>query len=238
MVLHSPYTHTSHGRARDASDARALDGSLRMRIDIAVTTPCFSYPGRCVRRALYCSILSLATFSACAEPPNKEMNLAQGAIEAARAAGADQYAPQEFAGAVEALRQSEQAVTQRDYRLALSRAIDSRERAQSAAKAAVVARAKARGDAERVIAVVTIQLTQARDRLKDPVVARMPRRVLDNAQSTLAAADNAMQEARAALASDDYAKALQRGNDASAQIQQATGTLDSSAGAAPQRRRR
>ena len=166
------------------------------------------------------------------------MNLAQGAIEAARAAGADQYAPQEFAGAVEALQQSEQAVTQRDYRLALSRAIDSRERAQSAAKAAVVARAKARGDAERVIAVVAIQLTQAHERLKDPVIARLPRRVLDNAQRTLAAADKAMQEARAALASDDYAKALQHANDASAQIQQASGTLDSSGGGATQQRRR
>jgi hypothetical protein len=187
---------------------------------------------------LYCSLLSLLTLSACAEPPNKEMNLAQGAIETARAAGADRYAAQEFAAAVDALQQSEQAVAQRDYRLALSRAIDSRERAQAAAKAAVDARAKARGDAERVIAVVTIQLTQAQQRMKDPAVTRLPRRVTETAGRALTAAENAMQEARAALSTDDYARALQRANEASTQMQSASSTLDASAAPPPARRRR
>lgn len=166
------------------------------------------------------------------------MNLAQGAIDTARAAGADRYAAQEFTAAVQALQESEQAVTQRDYRLALSRAIDSRERAQSAAKAAVEARAKARGDAERVIAVVTIQLTQAQERMKDPATAKLPRRALDPMQKTLAAADTAMQEARAALASDDYTGALDRANGAGARIRDGLAALDAAAVPPPARRRR
>ena len=100
-------------------------------------------------------VTSLVLLSACAEPPSKEMHQAQGAIDAAKAAGAGQYAADELKGAVDALAQSDVAVTARDYRLALSYALDSRERAQNAAKVAVDARAKARGDAERVLAEAT-----------------------------------------------------------------------------------
>jgi hypothetical protein len=136
------------------------------------------------------------------------MNQAQGAIAAAEAAGAAQYATAELASATEALKRSEEAVTQRDYRLALSLAIDSRERAQSAAKLAVEGRAKARGDAERVIAEVDTLLTQARDRLRDPNVARLPRRRTDSAHTAIANAEKLMQEARSALTSDNYAQVI------------------------------
>jgi hypothetical protein len=61
--------------------------------------------------------------AACSEPPSKEMNQAQGAIDAARAAGAEQYAADELKAAVDALAQYEVAVTARDYRLALAHAL-------------------------------------------------------------------------------------------------------------------
>ena len=60
--------------------------------------------------------------AACSEPPRKEIDRAQQAIEDARRAGAEQYAPETFAAATAALQQSHEAVDQRDYRLALSRA--------------------------------------------------------------------------------------------------------------------
>ena len=101
---------------------------------------------RVVRRlALITAILS----ASCAEPPSKEMNQAQGAIDAARAAGADKFAAAEFTAAVDALKRSEEAAAARDYRQALEPRLDSRERAQNAAKMAVEGRADARGEAER-----------------------------------------------------------------------------------------
>ena len=100
---------------------------------------------RVVRR-LALVILTILSAS-CAEPPNKEMNQAQGAIDAARAAGADRFAAAEFTAATEALKRSEAAVAAGDYRQALSHAIDSRERAQNAAKMAVDGRTDARGRA-------------------------------------------------------------------------------------------
>jgi hypothetical protein len=174
----------------------------------------------------------------CAEPPNKEMNQAQGAIDAARAAGAEQYAAEEFAAAVNALKRSEDAVAQNDYRLALSLAIDSRERAQDAAKTAVDNRAKARGDAERIVAEVNSTLTQARNRLSDETLAKLPRRSANEIRNALAAAEKTMQEARAALAEDEYDRATSAARAVSAQIRETLAALDKPAPAAATRRRR
>jgi hypothetical protein len=171
------------------------------------------------RLARGCAIALMLLLAACAEPPIKEMNQAQGAIDAARAAGAEQYAADEFRAAVDALRRSEEAVTQNDHRLALSLAIDSRERAQSAAKLAVEARSKARGDAERVVAEARARLTQAHERLKDPAVARLPRRTLDSPTESLDAAQKSMQEASAALAKDDYGRAQKLATDIAVRVQ-------------------
>jgi len=99
-------------------------------------------------RWLLPACLAAALFTAaCDEPPNKEMDQAQGAIDAARAAGAAQYAATEYKAAVDALAQSGQAATTRDYRLALNNALDSFQRAQNAAREAADTKARHRGEA-------------------------------------------------------------------------------------------
>jgi hypothetical protein len=180
----------------------------------------------------------LFLFAACAEPPHKEMNQAQGAIDAARAAGAEQYAAQEFAGATEALERSTAAVAQNDYRLALSLAIDSRERAQVAAKTAGENRAKARGDAERVVAEANSALTQARTRVDEPALAKLPRRDLTRLRTAIASADKIMQEARAALGADAYERAITLAQSASTQIQEAFAAIEKPPPPPPARKRR
>ena len=80
---------------------------------------------------------------------------------------------------MDALKRSEEAVAAGDYRQALSHALDSRERAQNAAKLAVDGRADARGQAERAIAEVATLLSRAQAQLKDPDVARLNARTLE-----------------------------------------------------------
>src|SRR3954471_17913851 len=116
-------------------------------------------------------LVSLAVLAAmggvaCGDPPDKEMQQAQGAIDAARAAGADQYAKEEFTAAEDALKRSHDAVAQRDYRQALNTALDARERAQLAAKEAAERKAVARTDAERALADADAALRDARGTLK------------------------------------------------------------------------
>ena len=181
---------------------------------------------RVVRRlALITAILS----ASCAEPPNKEMNQAQGAIDAARAAGADKFAAAEFTAAQDALKQSEEAVAAGDYRQALSHALDSRERAQNAAKMAVDGRADARGQAERAIAEVATLLSRAQAQLKDADVARLNARTLQEPRSTVAAAEKMLQEARTALKAEDYPAVTTALNSAAAELQAALTEIDAAA---------
>lgn len=193
------------------------------------------------RRALTALPLVFAAIvlaAACAEPPDKEMNQAQGAIDAARAAGAEEYAADELANAVNTLERSRAAVTARDYRLALAHALESREHAQNAAKAAVDGRAKARGDAERVIAEVATLVERLETRLEDPEIARLPSRARAEPAAALASATEALQEARALLADEAYAKILSRLDGLHARLQAMLDDLDTRAaeGARPRKR--
>jgi Domain of unknown function (DUF4398) len=166
------------------------------------------------------------------------MNQAQGAIDGARAAGAEQYAPDELNGAVDSLKRSEEAVGQRDYRLALNLAIESRDRAQTATKTAVAARAKARGDAERLIAEANALLTQARDRLNHPDVARLSRRVVQEQGHVITTAEKSMQDARTALNSDDYPRAIETASGVASQLRASLKALGTAPAPRPTRRRR
>jgi len=118
------------------------------------------------RLAVSCLVACVVALTVgCGDPPSKELHQAQGAIDAARAAGADSYATDEFSAAVDALARAEAAVAQRDYRLALSQALDSRERAQNAAKLAASQKAAVRSDAERLLAELTSAAALASARL-------------------------------------------------------------------------
>jgi hypothetical protein len=149
-------------------------------------------------------ILAAVLVSACGDPPNKEMDQAQGAIDAARAAGADRYATTEYTAATDALKRAQDAVAQRDYRQALNEALDSREHAQNAARAAADTKAQVRGEVERDMAQIAALIAEANTRLAAATRARVSRRVLDGPRAELAAVDESVQKAGAAMRADDY----------------------------------
>lgn len=187
-----------------------------------------------VARRLALVILPLLSV-ACSEPPNKEMNLAQGAIEAARAAGADRFATAELTAAVDALKRSNDAVADDDYRQALSHALDSFERAQNAAKLAVEGRANARGEAERAVAQVATLLATAEARLKAP---SQPARNLAPLQQAVTTAATALQKARSALEKEDYLAVAPALDGTAAALQAALTEIDKPTAPAPGRRKR
>ena len=108
-----------------------------------------------VRFVLLATVLVLGTLmSACGgEPPEKEMQQAQGAIDAARAAGAPEYAKDEFDAAVKALDRANQAAADRDYRQALNDALDARTRAQTATKDTADRKARLKVDIDKALTV-------------------------------------------------------------------------------------
>jgi hypothetical protein len=137
------------------------------------------------------------------DPPDKELQQAQGAIEAARAAGADRYARDEFVAAEDSLKNARDAVADRDYRLALTRALDSRDRAETAAREAAENLASARTSATSVLAAVDATLVDLRAKVR--AIESGPRgHGAAEAREVIAAAETNVQKARAAVQAGDY----------------------------------
>lgn len=171
-------------------------------------------------------LLAAFTLVACADPPNKEMDQAQGALDAAHAAGADRYATTELTAARKALDDARAAVTAGDYRLALNHALDSRERAQNAAREAANTKAQLRGGVERSMAEIAPRLASANSRLHTAQRARPAARTLRGPTDDLAAANADVQKAGEAVKADDYMAAREAVERAQRRIAAADAALD------------
>lgn len=152
--------------------------------------------------------LMLTVATACAAPPQKEMDQAQGAIDTARAAGADQYAAAELTAADTALQRSHEAAGQRDYRQALNHALDARERAQTAAREAADKKAIARGEAERALTALELAIAGVEQRLASPPAAGATPRPPAPLTAALTAAKETMQEARSHVQAQRFGEAV------------------------------
>jgi hypothetical protein len=184
---------------------------------------------------LFCALILCA---ACSEPPQKELDRAQGGIDAARAAGADQYAASEIGAATTSLQQAHEAVDQRDYRLALSRAVDATEHAQEAAKQAADGKARARSEAESAIHSATTAIQQLQTKLKTAPAARLSESDLKPARQALADGERAVQKARAALDKGNYLDAKTAVHGTADAITEQIRDLDESSKNRPARRRK
>jgi hypothetical protein len=161
-------------------------------------------------RRVVVAICTLLFLTACSEAPQKEIDRAQGALDAARAAGAEQYAPEPFTAATTAMQQTHEAVQQRDYRLALSRAIDANERALEAVRQAADGKARAQSAADAAITYAATAVRQLDERLKAAESARLTSRETAPARRVRSDAERTLQEARTAVAASNYAAATAR----------------------------
>lgn len=195
-------------------------------------------PVSMVRSRLMPLALLLALTLACAEPPNKEIDRAEGAIEAARAAGADVYAPEPYNAAVTALTKSREAVTQRDYRLALNFALDAFEQAQEAARGAVDSKTKLRAEVDDLLRATAAALERANKRLSAPDASRTAGSQVIEARRAVFAAEASLQEARAALAQDNIRSARVTLNGLPDRVEAALQSVEAALGSRSQRRPR
>ena len=186
--------------------------------------------------ALAALLCSCSLVVACATPPSREMDQAQGSIDAARAAGADRYATEQYEAAVKALQNANDAVEQRDYRLALNYALDSRDRAQRAAKEAASQQAVLRSGAERRLGEVTASLDKAEQRLKAAESARVPRRSLVNARAAITAAQESLQKAGTSIQEGNYTASQDQLAESAKNVDAAMAEIDTATKARGRRR--
>src|SRR5262252_3710960 len=197
---------------------------------------------RSVSVALLVSLLTMLltiglTTAACGDdPPTKELEQAQQAIDEARASGAARYSSDEFNAAQDAIKRAQTAVTQRDYRQALYDALDARDRAQNASKDTVDKKAKAKVDAERALRDAALAIVDARAKLRAAETGRRSSRLTLPLRRDIADAETHVQEARTALAHGDYLDALDSLNTSMQRLNDSVKALDA-AGPPPARRR-
>jgi hypothetical protein len=151
------------------------------------------------------AILLLVT--SCAAPPNREIEDAEAALKAAKDAGAERYAVTSYRQAEDAYRGANVAVTDGDYRLALSRALESRERARDAEREAAGVHARARDEVLQTMSDAFAQLASANKELEAAERRHVPRAALREARQTLSNIDTDVQKARAMIQKQDFAGA-------------------------------
>ncbi|HOC19292.1 MAG TPA: DUF4398 domain-containing protein [Vicinamibacterales bacterium] len=158
-------------------------------------------------------LVAALALSACAAPPEAEMTEAREALAAARAAGAERYAPAEYGEAAGMLQRSERFVAEGDYRQALSAALEARELANAAAAAAGGAKEAARARATTAMDQAQASLAAARA-FTDAATAKPPRTRperlhVSEVRRAVVAANVAVQKAREAIGRDDFAAATE-----------------------------
>jgi hypothetical protein len=139
------------------------------------------------------------------------------------------------------MQQTHEAVAQRDYRLALSRAVDANERALEAARQAADGKARAQTDAQAVLARALTAARLLSAQLKAAEAARVPAPDLEAARRVHTDAQRALQEARTAMAAGTYLVAIKQLQDVpdkiAAQTAELTQAIDARSGRSPRRRR-
>jgi len=158
-----------------------------------------------IRRLAGCLLLGFA-LAACSEPPDKEHQQAVGAVEAARAAGAETYAPAEFKDAQSALAKYDESVAQHDYRQALNNALEARNLAYDAAKQAGNKKAELRSEADRLAAHLEALVAAADARLS--AAGRPTGSAAARLRASRDAGRTAMQKARTRSEQQDYPGAI------------------------------
>jgi hypothetical protein len=164
----------------------------------------------------------------CATPPTHEIEQAQQAVAAAVAAGADRYAVPQYESAVNALKSAQDAVAQRDYRLALNHALDSRDRAQAAEKEARGQQTILRSAAERRLGEVTATLDRAKQRLAAAQAARVPRQTLAGPRSAIAEAEASLQKAGTGIQEGNYLSSQQQLEESAKKLESAIAGIEKS----------
>jgi hypothetical protein len=152
-------------------------------------------------------ILALLAAGCGDDPPNREIQQAQQAIDIAHKLDADRYSTDEFKAAQDALTRARADVVARDYRQALNDAIDARDRAQTAAKDTVDKKDVMKVDVDRSLHDAALAIVDARAKLRTAEAAHRPARIVIPMRRAVADAEMRVQEARTAFDKGDYLNA-------------------------------
>jgi hypothetical protein len=144
----------------------------------------------------------------CSAPPEKEYQQALQALASARTADTAAYATDELAAAEAALAAYDRAVADRDYRQALSRALEAREKATLAPQAAGERKAKARLQADSLLLECNAVLSSLRTRMTATGAAKPTPAQLTRLRQATRTKPSQIRLAEAMINQQDYKNAI------------------------------
>lgn len=180
----------------------------------------------------------LVLAAACAKAPDTEMNEAQTSLNDARnAAQADVWAPEEFQAAQRSFDAAEAEVEMQNERFSMTRNFDKARElyaqakvdAEKAKRAASQNKEAARQDSEESLQLAIAAVDAAREALSKAPRTKGTRADIELFSSDLNGLDASIEDVRAAIASQDYKRALSRSTAIIQEAEDMTATLTQAA---------
>jgi hypothetical protein len=162
------------------------------------------------------SVAAALLFFACASAPKEEITATQSAIQAAKTEDVQTYAPESLQAAEDTMAKATAEVQTQDGKFALSRDYkaasellkQAKDQAAKAATDAVANKAKAKADAETLIASLTTTLADAKKALATAPRGKDTKADLEAMQNDLKAAEEAVTAAGTAMSQEKFKDAL------------------------------
>jgi hypothetical protein len=143
-------------------------------------------------------------FTACDQPPLKEIASAESALTSARANGADAYAPERWSEAQRELAEAQRKLAAKDYRGALSAASGATEKARLASQAADAARVNIESAVQILQEEVRAKLDEVEASRQEAIDARLPASVFADIDAQVQTARGALEAISASLQKKDF----------------------------------
>lgn len=166
-------------------------------------------------------LFGLATIlMSCAQPPQEEIDAAQAALNEAKQAQADIYAPDTYQAASAALDDANAKVVEKDYETALASALRSAELAGQAGSEAEVNKQETRDEAQAVVSRASAGLTDARMALNETPRGKGADDDIDQLRSDLGQVEAGLSDARENLNAGAFKDALDQAQTAESKLSQ------------------
>ena len=157
-------------------------------------------------------VLTVLGMAACSKPPEQAIQAGSAALEQAKAAGAETYAPDALQAAQDALNRAEAEKKAQDEKFVLFRSYKSSEEMYAQAKteldaatqAAAAGKEQAKADATAAIEAATAALASANEALAAAPKSKDSKADLELWANDLSTYATTVTEAEAAIASEDY----------------------------------
>ena len=168
-------------------------------------------------------ILALVALVACAKPPQQQIDAAKAALDAAKQAQADVYAPESLkaaedkAAALDAELATQQSKFFKSYKLATQLTTELQQLADTAKTDAVAGKEKAKADAEAAIAAADASVTAAKESLGKAPKGKGSKADLEAMTADVDAAAQAIEAAKADMTGEKYFDAKSKADGAKAQ---------------------